>query len=224
MIHLSDLSWEKSGEEAIRDYTKGDKVKVRVLDIDIEKERISLGIKQLTEDTFKTAISEMKKGEIVTCTVTNVAESGLDVSVAGKVPGFIRRADLSREKSEQRPDRFATGDRIDAQITNIDRRDHKLTLSIKAHEIKEEKRAMADYGSSDSGASLGDILGAAIRKASGDEMTSEPAADQSNEKGKSDNENIKQATDKSDERPQDEVMENSDLASADSKEDSENKK
>ena len=224
MIHLSDLSWEKPGEEAIRDYTKGDKVKVRVLDIDIEKERISLGIKQLTEDTFKTAISEMKKGEIVTCTVTNVAESGLDVSVAGKVPGFIRRADLSREKSEQRPDRFATGDRIDAQITNIDRRDHKLTLSIKAHEIKEEKRAMADYGSSDSGASLGDILGAAIRKASGDEMTSEPAADQSNEKGKSDNENIKQATDKSDERPQDEVMENSDLASADSKEDSENKK
>ena len=224
MIHLSDLSWEKPGEEAIRDYTKGDKVKVRVLDIDIEKERISLGIKQLTEDPFETAISEMKKGEIVTCTVTNVAESGLDVSVAGKVPGFIRRADLSREKSEQRPDRFATGDRIDAQITNIDRRDHKLTLSIKAHEIKEEKRAMADYGSSDSGASLGDILGAAIRKASGDEMTSEPAADQSNEKGKSDNENIKQATDKSDERPQDEVMENSDLASADSKEDSENKK
>ena len=224
MIHLSDLSWEKPGEEAIRDYTKGDKVKVRVLDIDIEKERISLGIKQLTEDPFETAISEMKKGEIVTCTVTNVAESGLDVSVSGKVPGFIRRADLSREKSEQRPDRFATGDRIDAQITNIDRRDHKLTLSIKAHEIKEEKRAMADYGSSDSGASLGDILGAAIRKASGDEMTSEPAADQSNEKGKSDNENIKQATDKSDERPQDEVMENSDLASADSKEDSENKK
>ena len=224
MIHLSDLSWEKPGEEAIRDYTKGEKVKVRVLDIDIEKERISLGIKQLTEDPFETAISEMKKGEIVTCTVTNVAESGLDVSVAGKVPGFIRRADLSREKSEQRPDRFATGDRIDAQITNIDRRDHKLTLSIKAHEIKEEKRAMADYGSSDSGASLGDILGAAIRKASGDEMTSEPAADQSNEKEKSDNENIKQATDKSDERPQDEVMENSDLASADSKEDSENKK
>lgn len=224
MIHLSDLSWEKSGEEAIKGYTKGDKVKVRILDIDIEKERISLGIKQLTENPFETAISEIKKGEIVTCTVTNVTESGLEVSVSGKLSGFIRRVDLSREKSEQRPDRFAIGDRIDAQITNIDRREHKLTLSIKAHEINEEKRAMADYGSSDSGASLGDILGAAIRKASEDEVTSEPEVDQSNELKKSDTENLEQEEDKSDKNSENEEKETSELASADSEEDSKNKK
>lgn len=224
MIHLSDLSWEKSGEEAIKGYTKGDKVKVRILDIDIEKERISLGIKQLTENPFETAISEIKKGEIVTCTVTNVTESGLEVSVSGKLSGFIRRVDLSREKSEQRPDRFAIGDRIDAQITNIDRREHKLTLSIKAHEINEEKRAMADYGSSDSGASLGDILGAAIRKASEDEVTSEPEVDQSNELKKSETENLEQEEDKSDKNSENEEKETSELASADSEEDSKNKK
>ena len=224
MIHLSDLSWEKSGEEAIKGYTKGDKVKVRILDIDIEKERISLGIKQLTENPFETAITKIKKGEIVTCTVTNVTESGLEVSVSGKLSGFIRRVDLSREKSEQRPDRFAIGDRIDAQITNIDRREHKLTLSIKAHEINEEKRAMADYGSSDSGASLGDILGAAIRKASEDEVTSEPEVDQSNELKKSETENLEQEEDKSDKNSENEEKETSELASADSEEDSKNKK
>jgi small subunit ribosomal protein S1 len=165
MIHLSDLSWEKSGEDAIQDYKKGDMVKAKVLDVDIEKERISLGVKQLTDDPFKSASDELKKGEVVTCTVAKVLENGLEVTVAGSLPGFVRRADLSRERSEQRPDRFAVGDRLDAVITNIDRREHKLTLSIKAHEIAEEKTAMANYGSSDSGASLGDILGAAMRRA-----------------------------------------------------------
>jgi len=167
MVHLSDLSWSKSGEDAIKEYNKGDIVKAKVLDVDIEKERISLGIKQLTDDPFESASEGLKKGDAVTCTVAKVLETGIEVTVAGSVYGFIRRNDLSRERSEQRPDRFAEGDRIDAVITNIDRRDHKLTLSIKAHEIKEEKTAMAEYGSSDSGASLGDILGAAMRKAEG---------------------------------------------------------
>ncbi len=165
MVHLSDLSWDKSGEEAIKECKKGDVVRAKVLDIDVEKERISLGIKQLSDDPFESAAGDLKKGDAVTCTVTRVLETGIEVTVSGSVPGFIRRSDLSRERSEQRPDRFAEGDRVDAVITNIDRRDHKLTLSIKAHEIKEEKQAMAEYGSSDSGASLGDILGAAMRRA-----------------------------------------------------------
>ncbi len=171
MVHLSDISWEKQGEEAINDYKKGDIVKAKILDIDIEKERISLGIKQLTSDPFESAASDLKKGDTVTCTVAEVTESGLEVTVSGDVPGFIRRSDLSRERSEQRSDRFAVGDRIDALITNVDKRDRKLSLSIKQHEAVEERKAMADYGSSDSGASLGDILGAAIRKAEGDEDT-----------------------------------------------------
>ncbi len=182
MIHLSDLSWEKSGEEAVVDYTKGDMVKAKVLDIDIEKERISLGIKQMTDDPFESATGDLKKGAVVTCTVSGVTDGGLEVTVSGGLQGFIRRADLSRERSEQRPDRFAVGDRIDAQVTNIDRREHKLSLSVKAHEIKEEKEAMAHYGSSDSGASLGDILGAAMKKAGADdddtaEADAEPVAE-----------------------------------------------
>ncbi len=171
MVHLSDLSWDKQGEEAINDFKKGDTVKAKILDIDIEKERISLGIKQLLSDPFESAAGDLKKGDTVTCTVTAVTDGGLEVTVSGDVPGFIRRSDLSRERSEQRSDRFAEGDRVDALITNIDRRDRKLSLSIKQHEIVEERKAMADYGSSDSGASLGDILGAAIRKAEGDDDT-----------------------------------------------------
>jgi small subunit ribosomal protein S1 len=180
MVHLSDLSWEVSGEEAIKEYNKGDLVKAKVLDIDIEKERISLGVKQLTDDPFESASENLKKGDAVTCTVVKVLETGLEITVSGSATGFIRRNDLSRERSEQRPDRFAEGDRVDAVITNIDRRDRKLTLSIKAHEIKEEKVAMAEYGSSDSGASLGDILGAAMRKAEGESAeapSDEPEAD-----------------------------------------------
>jgi len=165
MVHLSDLSWDKSGEDAVKDYNKGDMVRAKVLDIDMEKERVSLGIKQLSDDPFDAASGDLKKGESVTCTVSKVVENGLEVTVAGAVQGFIRRGDLSRDRSEQRPDRFAVGDRVDALITNIDRLDHKLTLSIKALEVRDEKQAMAEFGSSDSGASLGDILGAAMRKA-----------------------------------------------------------
>ena len=165
MVHLTDISWDKPGEEAINDFKKGDMVRAKVLDIDIEKERVSLGIKQLNSDPFESAAGDLKKGDTVTCTVTGITDGGLEVSLAGGVPGFIRRSDLSRERSEQRGDRFAEGDRVDALITSIDKRDRKVNLSIKQYEIQEERKAMADYGSSDSGASLGDILGAAIRKA-----------------------------------------------------------
>ncbi len=164
MVHLSDLDWQMPGEEAVKEFKKGDNVKVKVLDVDVEKERISLGIKQLGSDPFAGAAGELKKGDVVTCTVARVLDSGLEVSVKdGAAQGFIRKSELARERSEQRPDRYAVGDRVDARITNIDRKDRKLTLSIKAHEVAEEKQAMQEFGSSDSGASLGDILGAAIR-------------------------------------------------------------
>jgi len=165
MVHLSDLSWELDGEEAVKQYEKGQMVKARILDVDVDKERISLGIKQLSDDPFASVMDGITKGSTVTCTVTAVNDGGLEVSVSGGLPGFIRRGDLSRERSEQRPDRYAVGDRIDARVTNVDKKDRKLSLSVKAHEVAEEKQAMAEYGSSDSGASLGDILGAALTRA-----------------------------------------------------------
>ena len=138
---------------------------LEVLDIDIEKERISLGIKQLENDPFEAAMQSLKKGAVITATVTQVQENGVEVSAGEGVTGFIRKSDLSRERSEQRPDRFAVGEKVDAKITNIDRASRKITLSIKAREIDEDKEAMAQFGSSDSGASLGDILGAALNRA-----------------------------------------------------------
>jgi small subunit ribosomal protein S1 len=168
MVHLSDLDWKRPGEQAIADYKKGDMVKVRVLDVDVEKERISLGIKQLEADPLEASASAVKKGDVVTCTVTAITEGGIEVELAGGIPGFIRKAELSRDRAEQRPDRFAVGEKMDAKITAFDRASRKASLSIKAREIEEEKEAMAEYGSSDSGASLGDILGAAINRARGD--------------------------------------------------------
>jgi small subunit ribosomal protein S1 len=169
MVHLSDIAWDRSGEEAIQDFKKADQVKVKVLDVDVEKERISLGMKQLTEDTFEKAASAptggLRKGEVVTGTVTEVNDGGVEVSVGEGLVGFIRKSDLSRDRSEQRPDRFAVGDKIDAKVIQVDRATRKVSLSIKAKEVEEEKKAMAEYGSSDSGASLGDILGAALRRA-----------------------------------------------------------
>ncbi len=163
MVHMSDIGWDKSGEEAMAGYSKGDVVKVKVLDVDIAKERISLGIKQLTSDPFESGMKSVKKGSIVTCTVSKVLDNGIEVLVNEAMPGFIRKADLSRDRSEQRPDRFAVGEKVDAKVTSIDKSTRKLTLSIKAREVEEEKKAMEEYGSSDSGASLGDILGAAIK-------------------------------------------------------------
>jgi len=164
MVHLSDLDWERPGEEAVQDYKKGDMVKVKLLDVDVEKERISLGIKQLKKDNFAEASTALKKGEVVTCTVTGINDGGIEVSVGDGLTGFIRKADLSRERSEQRPDRFAVGEKVDAKITQIDAKTRKVSLSIKAREVEEDKQAMAEFGSSDSGASLGDILGAALAK------------------------------------------------------------
>jgi small subunit ribosomal protein S1 len=163
MVHLSDISWEKSGEDAARDYKKGDVVRVKVLDVDVEKERISLGIKQLSADPHEETLARIKKGDVVTCTVAGITDGGIEVTVGDGVPGFIRKSELSRERSEQRPDRFAVGEKVDAKITAIDKASRRLTLSIKAREVEEEKRAMEEYGSSDSGASLGDILGAALK-------------------------------------------------------------
>ena len=164
MAHFSDLDWERPGEEAINDYSKGENVKAKVLDIDPEKERISLGLKQLTEDPFTTGAATIRKGIIVTTTVTKLLDTGIEVTVGDNMAGFIRKSELSRDRSEQRADRFAVGEKVDAKVTQIDQKNRKVTLSVKAREIEEEKKAMAEYGSSDSGASLGDILGAALKQ------------------------------------------------------------
>jgi len=140
-------------------------VRVKVLDVDVEKERISLGIKQLAADPFEAGMAKLKKGEILTGTVAAITDGGVEVTIGDGALGFIRKSELSRDRSEQRPDRFAVGERVDAKVTAIDRATRKVSLSIKAREMDEEKRAMAEFGSSDSGASLGDILGAAISRA-----------------------------------------------------------
>ena len=162
LIHLSDVSWEGNAEEIISNYKKGDVIKTKVLDVSVENERISLGIKQLEPDPFADGSLKFKRGMIITCIVEDVLDQGLDVEIDDGLKGFIRKSELSRDREEQRPDRFAKGDKVDAQITNIDKKSRKITLSIKAREILEEKKAMKDYGSSDSGATLGDILGVAL--------------------------------------------------------------
>jgi small subunit ribosomal protein S1 len=165
MVHLSDIDWNMPGEEAILKYKKGEPVRARVLDVDVEKERISLGIKQLAGDPL--AGDVYRKGQTVTVTVTELTSGGIEVKFGddeAPVTAFIRKSDLSRDRSEQRPERFAVGDRLDAQITNIDKAARRISLSVKALEAAEEKVAIEQYGSSDSGASLGDILGAALRE------------------------------------------------------------
>jgi small subunit ribosomal protein S1 len=164
MVHLTDIDWNRPGEDAIKDYRKGEIIRVKVLDVDVDKERISLGIKQLETDPFEEGMATLRKGEVVTGTISGITDGGVEVMLADNVPGFIRKSELSRDRSEQRPDRFAVGERVDAKITAIDRATRRVTLSIKAREVDEEKRAMQEFGSSDSGASLGDILGAAIRR------------------------------------------------------------
>jgi len=169
LVHLSDISWDATGEAALEGFSKGDMVKAKILDVDIDKERISLGIKQLTDDPFAGQMDNHRKGEVVTCTVTTLTDNGIEVSVGESLTGFIRRVDLSRDRAEQRADRFAVGEKVDAVITNIDKKSRKLSLSIKARETAEEKQAVEEYGSSDSGASLGDILGAALAKRESDD-------------------------------------------------------
>jgi small subunit ribosomal protein S1 len=163
MIHLSDLDWNRPGEQVIEEYSKGNLVKAVVLDVDVEKERISLGMKQLAGDPMESA-GEIRRNSVVTCEILEVKETGLDVKIVDTdITAFIRRADLARDRGDQRTDRFAVGDKIDARVTQFDRKTRKVGLSIKALEIAEEKEAVAQFGSSDSGASLGDILGAALK-------------------------------------------------------------
>lgn len=185
MVHLSDLSWTQSGEEAIAGYKRGDLVSAKVLDVDVEKERISLGIKQLESDPFEAGLSKLKKGQVVTCTVSAVFDGGIEVRVGEGLPGVIRKSDLSRDRSEQRPDRFATGEKVDAKIIQIDNTTRRVQLSIKARELDEEKQAVATYGSSDSGASLGDILGAAIKEKRESVERAEAAAAEASNRDKS---------------------------------------
>jgi small subunit ribosomal protein S1 len=165
MVHLSDIDWNVAGEEAVQRYRRGEMVKAKVLDVDVEKERISLGIKQLAGDPM--AGDAFRKGQTVTATVTEVTSGGIEVKFGednAPISAFIRKSDLSRDRSEQNPERYAVGDRLDAMITNIDKGTRRISLSVKALEMAEDKAAIEQYGSSDSGASLGDILGAALRE------------------------------------------------------------
>jgi small subunit ribosomal protein S1 len=171
MVHLSDLDWNVSGEEAIQRYRKGEMVKAKVLDVDVEKERVSLGIKQLGGDPVGDG-DTYKKGQTVTVTVTSIETGGIEVKFGdddAPVSSFVRKSDISRDRNEQRPERFAVGDRVDAQITGIDKATRRVSVSIKALEMADEKEAIEQFGSSDSGASLGDILGAALREKAGKE-------------------------------------------------------
>ena len=161
MVHMSDIDWTTSPEEAIKKHKKGDVIRAKVIAVDAEKERIGLGIKQLNDDPFNS--KEDKTGQIATCTVTGIHEHGVEVNVFDQLPGYVRRSDLSRERSEQRPDRYAVGDKFDAKVVQMDQTNRRVTLSVKALEVEEEKQAMEEFGSTDSGASLGDILGAALR-------------------------------------------------------------
>ncbi len=167
MVHINDIAWDQSGDEAIQTYQKGDTVRAKVLDVDVDKERISLGIKQVGGDPISDG-GGIRRGEVVTCVVTEVASGGIEVEFGEPaMKSFIRRSDLSRDRSEQRPERFAVGDKVDARVQNVDKGSRRVTLSIKALEIAEEQEAVAQYGSADSGASLGDILGAALAGSGG---------------------------------------------------------
>ncbi len=163
MVHLSDLDWNRPGEQAIEDYKKGDVVQAIVLDVDVEKERISLGVKQVGSDPFA-EVGDIRKNQVVTCEITEVKDAGLEVKLVGTdLSTFIRRGDISRDRNEQRPERFAVGEKVDARVILFDKKARKVQVSIKALELAEEKEAVAQYGSQDSGASLGDILGAALK-------------------------------------------------------------
>lgn len=179
MVHLSDISWEEHNDETLKSFTKGEVVKVKVLDMDPVKERVALGIKQLSDSPADTAVKTVSKGAVITCTITEVSSAGLEVDAGENITGFIKKSDLSRERSEQRTDRFAVGEKIDAKVVSIDKKTGKLTLSIKAREIDEDKAAMEAFGSTESGASLGDILGAALQSGN-----ATPAAEEKTEEEK----------------------------------------
>jgi len=162
LVHHSDLSWAESGDVAIKKYKKGERIQAKILSVDVEKERISLGIKQLEKDPFDSEFGEIQKGSTLTCTVSEVQNDGITVKVSDNISSFIKKSDLARERQDQRPERFAVGDRVDVKVTSVDKTTRKVSVSIKALEAEEHKKAIAEYGSTDSGASLGDILGAAL--------------------------------------------------------------
>ena len=164
MVHMSDLSWDEPGELAIARFSKGDTVRAKVIDVDVGKERITLGVKQIKNDPAAPVLDTVHRGDVVTCVVTATQSNGIEVKVNDVLTGFIRRAELGRDKSDQRPELFAVGGKVDAKITAVDRATRRLSLTIKGREMEEEKQAMAEFGSSHSGASLGEILGAAIRR------------------------------------------------------------
>ena len=184
MVHLSDLSWDRPGEQVIAEYKKGDMVDAKVLETNVEKERISLGVKQLSAEP-QAAAPKHKKGDTVTCTIAAVHAGGIDVSFGEGLTAYIRKQDLARERSEQRPERFAVGDKVDAKVIGVDADSRKISLSVKALEISDEREAMAQFGSSDSGASLGDILGAAMR-AKGEVAEENPKKTTAKKKAKKD--------------------------------------
>jgi len=163
LIHLSDLDWNSSGEDLIGNFKKGDMIKAKLLEIDVDKERVSLGIKQLTQDPME-GNNKLKKGNVVTSVIKSITEKGLHVEISEGVNGFVKKSELSKERSDQRVDRFAVDEKIDARITSVDPKSREVILSIKALQVAEEKQALKDYGSVDSGASLGDILGAALEE------------------------------------------------------------
>ena len=164
LVHLSDISWDGNGDELIKDFKQGTILKTKILDINVENEKVSLGIKQLTEDKFTSELENIKLGDTVTCLINKISDNNIEVSIGDNIKGNIKKSDLSRDRKEQRTDRFGVGDKVDATVIKIDKKQRSVNVSIKAREIEEEKQAMAEFGSSDSGASLGDILGAALEK------------------------------------------------------------
>ncbi len=164
LVHLSDITWDGNGDELIKNFKQGTILKTKILDINVEKEKVSLGIKQLTEDKFTSELENIKLGDTVTCLINKISDNNVEVSIGDNIKGTIKKSDLSRDRKEQRTDRFGVGDKVDATVIKIDKKQRSVNVSIKAREIEEEKQAMAEFGSSDSGASLGDILGAALEK------------------------------------------------------------
>ncbi len=164
LVHLSDISWDGNGDELIKDFKQGTILKTKILDISVKNEKVSLGIKQLTEDKFTSELENIKLGDTVTCLINKITDSNIEVTISDNIKGYIKKTDLSRDRKEQRTDRFGVSDKVDATVIKIDKKQRSVNLSIKAREIEEEKQAMAEFGSSDSGASLGDILGAALEK------------------------------------------------------------
>lgn len=164
MIHLSDISWEKSGEEAVKDYTKGQEIEAKIIDVDVEKERISLGIKQLSEDSVSQALASLQKGDVVRAVVKSVEDTGITVEVEG-LTATIKKTDLSKDKASQNPENFHEGDMVEAKVTSVDKKNAKVGLSIKALEVDEEKKVLEEYSNTTSGSSLGEALGEALKKA-----------------------------------------------------------